>query len=62
MTEILPAFEVLVNNNCLTIAEAIEKAYIAGHRAATKALEPTQLTLVGVDSVVPAKSKFRSNP
>jgi len=46
MTEILPAFEVLVNNNCLTIAEAIEKAYIAGHRAATKALESPQLSLV----------------
>lgn len=46
MTEILPALEILVNNNCLTVAEALEKSYLAGHRVAVKNLEPVAPILV----------------
>lgn len=42
----MPALETLVNNNCLTIAEALEKAYLAGHRVAVKQLEPSLPMLV----------------
>lgn len=57
MNEILQALETLVANNCLTVSEALDKAYLAGHRCAVKQLEPTQLALVGVDNVASARGK-----
>jgi hypothetical protein len=46
MNEILQALETLLAKNCLTSSEALDKAYLAGHRAAVKQLEPTQLSLI----------------
>ncbi len=39
MDEVLQAIETLVVNNCLTLSEALEKTYLAGHRKAAKELE-----------------------
>jgi hypothetical protein len=44
MDEVLQAIETLVVNNCLTLSEALEKTYLAGHRKAAKELE-TKSTL-----------------
>lgn len=60
MTEIIPALETLVVNNCLTVAEALEKAYLAGHRVAVKNLEPIAPVLIcykGDENVTPARGK-----
>lgn len=42
MDEVLQAIETLVNNNCLTLSEALEKTYLAGHRKAAKELHNQQ--------------------
>lgn len=46
MNEILDAFSILVENNCMTLQEALEKAYLAGHRKAVKELSPCELVAV----------------
>lgn len=57
MHEILQAIETLTDKNCMTLSEALEKAYLAGHRTAVKEMTKTELTLVpnaatssGIDS------------
>lgn len=49
MNEIIDAFDLLVVNNCLTPREALEKAWVAGHRAAVKELEKDKTSLVVID-------------
>jgi len=44
---ILNALETLLNESAMTIPEALEKAYKAGHRTAVKSLEPIQLVGIG---------------
>lgn len=46
MDETLQALETLVTHNCLTVAEALDKAYLCGHRNACKQLEPLKPVLV----------------
>lgn len=46
MHEILQAIETLTDKNCMTLSEALEKAYLAGHRTAVKELDKTSLSLV----------------
>lgn len=59
MNEILTALDTLVSNNCLTIAEALEKAFMAGHRQAVKHLEPSAPILISYkgEDVTPARGK-----
>ncbi len=43
MKEILEALETLTVHGCLTTAEALERAYLSGHRKAVKELQPVEL-------------------
>lgn len=52
MNEILDALSVLVRENCMTPEEALEKAYLAGHRTAVKKMEPNELVLVTSNGVL----------
>lgn len=44
--ETLLAIETLVHSNCLTLADALEMAYKAGHRKACKELDKGELLVI----------------
>ncbi len=50
MNQILDAIDILVVNNCLTTSEALQKAYLAGHRAAAKELNKDKPEFTIVDT------------
>lgn len=63
MEKILEAMEVLIDNKCLTVAEALEKVYISGHRKGVRDSEDTQLVLVEgtAGHATSARGKSRTN-
>lgn len=48
MNQILDAIDVLVVNNCLTTSEALQKAYLAGYKAANKEHNKDKPELVSI--------------
>lgn len=46
MYVVLDALDVLVVNNCMTAREALEKAYMAGHRQAVQTIGEKKLEVI----------------
>ena len=46
MYVVLDALDILVVNNCMTAREALEKAYLAGHKQACNQLNEKKLDVI----------------